>query len=486
VDALVVATRRIGEGDYDDPVPVQTTDEIGALAGEIDRMRLQLREKVRQLEELNRDLEHKVKERTDELRLANERLSLIHEITNAVNSSLDFQRIFAAVVEGTRQLVDFDQASITRLTDAGSALVFAIPGVGSSTREASPISVPNSRLSEVFEHRRPAVFDVPFEPTEDTLKMSAIRREIVLPLVVGDEVIGTFNLGSRRRDAFPPAEVQVLTQIAGELGVALLQAEAYERERQAAQQLKELSDLKSEFVSKVSHELRTPLTSIIGAADNLLDGIAGTLDEQPRSYLVRVKENGERLLRLINELLDLSRIEAGKEEIRLTRFRLDTLIRETLETLAPLAAERGVRLATRGSTELTIHADRDKISRVLVNLLHNGIKFTRSGGHVEVAVSAEMDWVRIDVEDSGIGIPAAEIDRVFDRFHQVKRLRGRTRPGSGLGLPISRQLIELHGGRLTAESVPGRGSTFHVLLPLVASAAAARAIQSSHKLWHAS
>ncbi len=137
----------------------------------------------------------------------------------------------------------------------------------------------------------------------------------------------------------------MLSQIAAELGVALLQAEAYERERQAAQKLKELSDLKSEFVSKVSHELRTPLTSIIGAADNLLDGIAGPLEERPRSYLLRVKENGDRLLRLINDLLDLSRIEAGKEEIRATRFRLDTLIHETLEALRPVAEENGVTIA---------------------------------------------------------------------------------------------------------------------------------------------
>ena len=348
------------------------------------------------------------------------------------------------------------------------------------------ISVPNSRFSDVVERRRPAVFDVTLERAEDTLEMSAIRREIVLPLIVGDEVIGTFNLGSRRKEAFSAAEVEVLSQIAAELGVALLQAEAYEREHQAAQKLKELSDLKSEFVSKVSHELRTPLTSIMGAADNLLDGIAGALGERPRSYLVRIKENSDRLLRLINELLDLSRIEAGKEEIRVTRFRLDTLIRETLETLLPLAAKHGVALAAPEPPALTIRADRDKISRVLVNLLHNGIKFTAAGGRVDVALSGDAEWVRVDVQDSGVGIPAGEIDRIFDRFHQVKRPPGRERPGSGLGLPISRQLVELHGGRLTAESTPGRGSTFHVLLPASESAAAGPAAPSSRETWHAS
>src|SRR5262249_20207038 len=161
--------------------------------------------------------------------------------------------------------------------------------------------------------------------------------------------------------------------------------------------LKELSDLKSDFISRVSHELRTPLTSIMGAADNLLDGITGPLGEQSRSYLIRVKENSDRLLRLINELLDLSRIEAGKEELRPSRFRIDVLVQETLETLKPVAEERGVTLAAPESATLPIHADRDKISRVLVNLIHNGIKFTPSGGRVEVQARSFEGFVKLVV-----------------------------------------------------------------------------------------
>ncbi len=483
VDDLVASTRRIGEGDYDVSVPIHTSDEISVLAREIDHMRVLLRDKVRQLEELNRDLERKVERRTEELRNANERLSLIHEVTNAVNSSLDFPRIFEAVVEGTRRLVDFDQASIARITDAETATVFAMSGSREALSEGKKIHLPASRFSDVLERRLPAVFDVPLGRVEaDTLRMSAIRREIVLPLVVGDQVIGTFNLGSRRQDAFSRPEIEVLSQIATELGVALLQAAAYEREHQAGQKLKELSDLKSEFVSKVSHELRTPLTSIMGAADNLLDGIAGPLDERPRAYLARIKENGDRLLRLINELLDLARIEAGKEEIRATRFRLDSLIQETLETLKPVADERGVALAVPGPPPLVIRADRDKISRVLINLIHNGIKFTPSGGRVEIRASDEGDWVTVAIHDSGVGIPSGEIERIFDKFHQVRGARGRGAASSGLGLPISRQLVEMHGGRLTAESGEGRGSTFTMVLPV--SARAKPLIEA--ETWHAS
>jgi signal transduction histidine kinase len=485
IDGLVVSTRRIGEGNYDDPVLVRSSDEVGTLGLEIDRMRVQLGEKVRQLQDLARELERKVAQRTDALRRANERLSLIHQVANAVNSSLDFPRIFEAVVEGTRRLVDFEQASIARITDPQTATVFAISGGPETLREGRKIPLPASRFSDVLERRQPAVFDVPVDCVqEDTLSMSAIRREIVLPLVVGDQVIGTFNLGSRRTDAFAHDEIEVLSQIAAELGVALLQAEAYEREHEAAQKLKELSDLKSDFVSKVSHELRTPLTSIMGAADNLLDGIAGPVDERPRSYLGRIKENADRLLRLINELLDLSRIEAGKEEIRLSGFRLDSLIGETLETLKPLAEEHSVTLAAPQAPPLVIRADRDKISRVLINLVDNGIKFTPAGGRVEIRASGEGQWVKLAVSDSGVGIPKLELDRIFDKFHQVKHSRGGSRPGSGLGLPISRQLIEMHGGSLTAQSAQGKGSTFTVVLPV--SAEIRRSAEAGRETWHAS
>ncbi len=485
IERLVAATRRIGDGDYDHPVRVNASDELGTLGREINHMRALLADKVRQLEELARELERKVIQRTEALRTANDRLSLVHQVANAVNSSLDFQRIFEAVVEGTRRLVDFEQASIARITDPQTATVFAISGSLGTLQGGKKIVLPASRFSDVLEHRRPAVFDVPVDRvTTDTLRMSAIRREIVLPLVVGDQVMGTFNLGSRRRDAFSGAEIEVLSQIAAELSVALAQAEAYDREHEAARKLKELSDLKSEFVSKVSHELRTPLTSIMGAVDNLLDGIAGPVDERPRAYLARIKENSDRLLRLINELLDLARIEAGKEEIHASRFRLDALIEETLDTLKPLAAEHGVVLAAPTPSPLVIRADRDKISRVLVNLVQNGIKFTPSGGRVEIAASNDGAWARVAVSDSGAGIPQNELERIFDKFHQVKRPRGPGGPGTGLGLPISRQLVEMHGGRLTVESTHGKGSTFTVVLPT--SAERDRQAEAGPETWRAS
>lgn len=468
VDALVAATRRIGEGRYDERVRVHGSDELAILAGEIERMRALLREKVRLLEELSRELESKVEERTKQLQAVNERLAVIHQVTNTVNSELDFQEIFEAVVSGTRRLVDFDQASVARIV-AGTASVLAISGSPSAPSQPRTMPVAGSRLQGVVETGRPALFDRhPLaEAGEDTLLMSAIAREVVLPLRVGDQVIGTFNLGSRRRDAFSATEIDVLLQIAGELGGALLRAEAFERERSAARKLRELSDLKSEFVAKVSHELRTPLTSILGGVDNLIDGIAGPLAPKVEETLGRVHSNGLRLLALINDLLDLGRIEAGEEELRPVRFSLPALLHEVVEMVRPVAQERRITVAARAGGELSVVADRDKIARVLLNLLHNAIKFTDAGGAVEAEwAPGRAGTVDVRIRDTGVGIDAAELSRIFDKFHQVRRSRDAGLPGSGLGLPISRELARLHGGDISVASEVGAGSTFTLTLPV--------------------
>ncbi|MGH7820118.1 MAG: ATP-binding protein [Candidatus Binatia bacterium] len=468
VEELARATRRIGVGDYDVPVPIRGTDEIGQLGAEIERMRVQLREKVRLLEDFSRGLERKVEERTRQLRNAHDRLALIHEVTNTVNSSLDFQTIFEAVVSGTRRLVDCDQASVARILDSDTAIVFAISDGHPELAEGRKIPLRGSRIEEALRNRTPAVFDrTATGGREDTLLLSSIVREVVLPLTVGDQVIGSFNLGSRRPDAFSPPELEVLVQIAGEIGVALLRAEAFERERLAAQKLKELSDLKSEFVSRVSHELRTPLTSILGAVDNLLDGIAGRIEPKPAEYLVRIRNNSNRLLQLINDLLDLSRIEAGEEELQMSTFTLEGLLAEIAETLRPLANERGLSFEASAEPKVALVADRDKVARVLLNLGHNAIKFTEPGGRIEIRAERDSNGlVAVSVRDTGVGIPAEEMERIFDKFHQVRRPAGkRAAPGSGLGLAICRELVMMHGGELSASSVPGHGTTFRMTLP---------------------
>jgi len=237
------------------------------------------------------------------------------------------------------------------------------------------------------------------------------------------------------------------------------------------------------------------------SVDNLLDGIVGEVDPALQQYLDRVKVNADRLVRLINDLLDLSRIEAGRVELHPIPLEVDGVIHEVVESLHPIAAEKGVRMTAVAAVPIAVLADRDKLQQILVNLMGNAVKFTPAGGRITVTARriancqlpiadlkttdsgsqsaignrqsaippdpqlAIGDFVEIAVEDTGVGIPAAEIEAIFDKFHQVPREGQRKVQGTGLGLTIAKSLIELHGGRIRVESAVGRGSRFTFTLP---------------------
>ena len=231
---------------------------------------------------------------------------------------------------------------------------------------------------------------------------------------------------------------------------------------------KEIDRMKSDFVSSVSHELRTPLTSIKGYIDNMRDGIAGDLTEKQTAYLDKAKENVDRLARLVNDVLDVSRIESGKTELKCESVELAQLTRESAQQLAPMAADKRLTVAVEAEGEVRVIADRDKISQVLINLIGNAIKFTPDAGEVCVRLRAGEDGVaEVCVTDTGEGIAPDELEMVFDRFYQG--VNGSKRGGTGLGLSIAKGLVALHGGRVWAESTPGQGSSFYFTLPIGAS-----------------
>ena len=233
------------------------------------------------------------------------------------------------------------------------------------------------------------------------------------------------------------------------------------------QRLKELDKMKSAFVSNVSHELRTPLTAIKASADNMLDRLIGDLNGKQVGYLTRIKSNSDRLARLINDLLDLSTIEAGKIDLRPANLPLVTLAKEAAESLRPVAAEKLINLTVMSADPGFIAwADRDKVIQVLMNLIGNALKFTPTGGKVTIAVTKNSAaWMQISVTDTGPGIPAEEVNKVFGRFYQIGQAGMQKTQGTGLGLAISKALVEMHGGKIWAESEPGKGSTFSFTLP---------------------
>jgi PAS domain S-box-containing protein len=233
------------------------------------------------------------------------------------------------------------------------------------------------------------------------------------------------------------------------------------------QRLKELDKMKSAFVSNVSHELRTPLTAIKASADNMLDRLIGDLNGKQVGYLTRIKSNSDRLARLINDLLDLSTIEAGKIDLRPTNLPLVTLVKEAAESLRPVAAEKLINLTVMSADPGVIAwADRDKVIQVLMNLIGNALKFTPNRGKVTIAVAKNSAaWMQISVTDTGPGIPAEEVNKVFGRFYQIGQAGTQKTQGTGLGLAISKALVEMHGGKIWVESEAGKGSTFSFTLP---------------------
>ena len=224
---------------------------------------------------------------------------------------------------------------------------------------------------------------------------------------------------------------------------------------------------KSEFLASMSHELRTPLNAVIGFSDVLLEKMFGDLNEKQEEYLQDILSSGQHLLALINDILDLSRIEAGHTELEVSTFNLATTVENTLVLVRERAVRRRVDLTSEINSQLgDCRADERRVKQVLLNLLSNAIKFTPEGGRISVTASVIGEYAEISVTDTGIGISTEDRQRIFEEFYQVKRDPAHKREGTGLGLALSKKFVELHGGRICVESEPGKGSTFTFTLPL--------------------
>ncbi len=224
------------------------------------------------------------------------------------------------------------------------------------------------------------------------------------------------------------------------------------------------SRFKDEFLSTMSHELRTPLNAVLGFSELLADSVYGPLSDRQRKYVEKIHNAGLHLLRLINDVLDLSRIEAGYLNIVLASVALDALVNDVLSLLKPLADKKGITLSASCPVGLVVHADPTRLQQILTNLVGNAIKFTPDGGQVDVAVHRQEESIRTEVRDTGPGIPAAEQKLIFESFYRAGQLRDRE--GTGLGLAIAKKLVEAHRGEFGLESEAGKGSCFYFSLPV--------------------
>jgi len=233
-----------------------------------------------------------------------------------------------------------------------------------------------------------------------------------------------------------------------------------------SEKVRELDEMKSQFLSDVSHELKTPLASIKGYAKNLLDGVVGELNEKQMHDIERISQNCDRLIRLINDLLSLTRIEAGKMDFRPSEVRISTIINDIVSEFMPVTRKKEIMLITDCPQEISIMADEDKLRQIIVNLVDNAIKFTGKQGKIAIRAYYCEDSIQISVKDTGIGIAPDRMDRVFDRYQQLQQT-GNGSVGIGIGLDIVKSLVEIHGGEITVKSSPGVGSCFIVSIPKI-------------------
>jgi signal transduction histidine kinase len=298
-------------------------------------------------------------------------------------------------------------------------------------------------------------------------ELEEVKASLIVPLRIENNLIGILLLGEKLSgEIFDNQELEVLSVLANQAAISLGNASLYEELGSTNARLMEANQLKSQFLASMSHELRTPLNSIIGFSKVLLNRLDGDLTERQEAYIRSVHSSGTHLLRLINSILDFSRIEAGKMDVHPEDLDLHDLVAECIDTSVPLVRGKPLKIEKDVPLDLPpLRADRTKTKQVLLNLLSNAVKFTATG-RVLVRVQAEPDCVHVSVADTGIGIREHDLTRLFEPFSRLNNPLSREAGGTGLGLAISKKFIEMHGGKIWAESRENQGSTFHFTLPL--------------------
>ena len=389
---------------------------------------------------------------------------------------LDMDALIHALVHGVLRGVPLTHCALLLEAEEGRNFAVALEEAAiEQAPKASPVRG-NSRLVEWLRQTddvlvkdelklNPRLVDF-FEGAEDELEQ--LHASLVVALKTENKMIGILLLGEKLSgEIFDDRELQVLRLLASQAAISLENARLYEELGESNAQLLQASRLKSQFLAGVSHELRTPLNSIIGFSKVLLNRIDGDLNERQEKYVRSVHTSSQHLLGLINSILDISSIEAGRLALDQAEFELAALIDECVEVSLPLARGKPIKLDKSVAFDLpTMSGDRAKIRQVLLNLLSNAIKFT-PGGRVSVGVKLGGDGIHVAVSDTGVGIRKEDLGRLFEPFERLENPVSRDVGGTGLGLAISKKFVELHGGKMWAESRENAGSTFHFTLPCI-------------------
>jgi signal transduction histidine kinase/HAMP domain-containing protein len=478
---LQISATAIAQGDLDTFIDTSSNDEIGSLAKDLNVMREsikqlfgELSESKDRLEEYSRTLEQKVEVRTRELARSVEELQALGEVSQAVSSTLDLQKVLATIVAHAVELSGTESGAIYEFDEANEQ--FQLRATHRMSEELtraireSRINLGETAVGRAGEKRQavqvPDIREEPNYPLRQIIERDGFRALLAVPLLREDRLIGGLVVRRRAPGQFAKETVDLLQNFATQSALAIQNARLFLEIEKKGQELEIASKHKSEFLANMSHELRTPLNAILGYTELIIDKIYGNVPEQIQEVLERVEQNGRHLLSLINDVLDLSKIEAGQLTLSLNDYSMKEVVQTVVTAVESLAAEKKLELKVTVSPEVDYgKGDEQRISQVLMNLVGNAIKFTEEG-EVEVEATASSDTFVVSVSDTGPGLSEGDQQRIFEEFHQVDASSTRKKGGTGLGLSIAKRIVEMHGGRIWVESTLGKGSTFSFTLPV--------------------
>jgi signal transduction histidine kinase len=471
IAVLQEGAQRIGAGDLEQRIEIHTGDELEALANQFNRMTGKLRESYA-------ELEHKVEERTHELKNSLDQQTAISEILRVISSSpTDVRPVLDAIAERAVQLCDASAASIY-LTEGDKLRQVVSQGLLAdqvSHVETLPINRESTTGRAIVDRETIHVHDMLSEAAEYPLGYELSTRFghrtiLVTPLYREGQPFGAILIRRQEVRPFSDREIGLLRTFGDQAAIALENVRLFREIEDKSRQLEVANKHKSEFLANMSHELRTPLNAIIGFSEVLLEKIFGETNAKQQDYLSDIHSSGRHLLALINDILDLSKIEAGRMELEPSDFDVPTALQNAMTLVRERAQRHGIALSLAIDPAIgELRADERKFKQILVNLLSNAVKFTPDGGRVALRARPVECGLEVSVSDTGIGIAPEDQEKVFEEFRQVGGDYKTKQEGTGLGLALARRFVELHGGVISVQSELGKGATFTFTIPGVAA-----------------
>jgi signal transduction histidine kinase/CheY-like chemotaxis protein len=483
IQALRLGAARLGSGDLSQRIAVKTGDELEALADQFNAMAGQLQESYAGLEKKVEERTHELETRSRELAQSVGELRALGEVTQAVNSTLDLATVLSTIVAKAVELSGTEAGSIYVVDPTTQALQLrASHGMSEeliAELNRQGIDLSEKTIADAAARRAPVqtpdLKDASPSPVLNILLRAGYRAGLIVPLLGPESLIGMLVVRRKAPGEFPQHTVDLLQTFAAQSVLAIQNANLFTEVEEKSRQLEMASQHKSQFVASMSHELRTPLNAIIGLTEMMVSNAARFGTEKAAEPLRRVHRAGTHLLGLINQVLDLSKIEAGKLELSPETVNLAPLLEDVVGTARQLAEQNKNRLVVESPENLgSLTVDPMRLRQILLNLLSNACKFTKQG-EVKLRVKKVVDgrnWIEIAVADTGIGMTPEQQAKLFEEFTQADSSTARQYGGTGLGLAITRKLARMMGGDVTVTSEPGKGSVFTVRLPGSADAQA--------------